>query len=190
VTESGRFLAEEVFRQACSGQIPSEGDFIVRGPSGWFFGNSSGPSSPEEPTDPTAPGGGGGGGATSFSDLLGNILNVQVGTSAVTQHEASLEILYSQMLGFIPDSQVPKSAVIQWGDYIAVDSRNFKGELWDFVLSQVTTAVEEERIPASAVLQYVNEILETPMFSYMLSRVTSHIPWTSSDRCLANGALS
>jgi hypothetical protein len=94
------------------------------------------------------------------------------------------------MLGFIEDNQVPKSAVTQWGQYIEVDARNIRGDLWDFVLSQITQPVEEERIPASAILQYVDQILETPMFSYMLSRVTSHSPWTSSDRCQANGALS
>jgi hypothetical protein len=112
VTESNRFTAEEILRQACSGQIPADGDFIVRGPNGWFFGNSSGPSGGGDGGG--GDGGGGGGGATSFADLLGNILNFQVGEAAVTQHQEALEINYSQMFGFIPDSQVPLSAVIQY----------------------------------------------------------------------------
>jgi hypothetical protein len=46
--------------------------------------------------------------------------------------------------------------VAQWQEYLEVDSKNFQGDLWDFVLR----------------------------------RTTSHRPWTSNDRCVANGALS
>jgi hypothetical protein len=34
---SDRFTAEEILRAAASGQIPAEGQFLVRGADGWLF---------------------------------------------------------------------------------------------------------------------------------------------------------
>ncbi len=92
---SKRFEAEELLREAASGAIPAEGDLLVRGPNGWFFGGAGGGS------------GGAGGAVASFSDLSGNIFNFQVGTSAVTQHEAALSILFTQIFGIATRVQLP-----------------------------------------------------------------------------------
>jgi hypothetical protein len=99
VSQSERFLAEEILRQAASGQIPSEGDLLVRGPNGWFFGSVGAPSNPEDPIGQLPAPGGGGGGGNSFVDLVDNILDVQATESSVKQHEAALDIGAIQVFG-------------------------------------------------------------------------------------------
>jgi hypothetical protein len=98
---SDRFAAEALLRAAASGQIPSDGDLLVRGPDGWFFGAVGAPSNPEDPNG----GGGGigapGAGAASFVQLTDNILDNQATESSVKQHEASLDIGSSQIFGGI-----------------------------------------------------------------------------------------
>lgn len=102
---SERFEAEALLRAAASGQIPSDGDLLVRGPDGWFFGSIGAPSDPEDPGD--GGGGGGGGGAASFVQLSDNILDVQATESSVKQHEASLDIGASQVFNGIFGSATP-----------------------------------------------------------------------------------
>jgi len=101
---SERFDAEAILRAAASGQIPSDGDLLVRGPDGWFFGRVGAPSSPEEPGDG---GGGGGGGAVTFSDIAGVAFNRQITESAVKQHEGALDIGALQVFGGIFGSGTP-----------------------------------------------------------------------------------
>lgn len=101
---SDRFDAEAILRAACSGQIPSKDDLLVRGENGWFFGQIGAPS------DPTDPGGGtpgGGGGATTFADIAGVAFNRQITESSVKQHEAALDIGAIQVFGGIFGSGTP-----------------------------------------------------------------------------------
>lgn len=106
MSQSERFLAEEILRQAASGQIPNLGDLLVRGANGWFFGTVAEASDPSEPGG--APGGGnGGGGAASFVALVDNILDVQATESSVKQHEASLDIGASQVFEGIFGTATP-----------------------------------------------------------------------------------
>jgi hypothetical protein len=105
---SERFDAEAILRAACSGQIPSEDDLLVRGPNGWFFGRVGAPSDPTEPDDPSGGSpGGGGGGPLSFSDLSGVIFDFQVTESSVKQHEAALDIGAIQVFGGVFGAGTP-----------------------------------------------------------------------------------
>jgi len=106
VSQSERFLAEEILRQAASGAIPSDGDLLVRGPNGWFFGRVGDPSpQPPNVTPPAAgaPGAGappgGGGGSITFADIIGVAFARQIVESSVTQHEGALEIGANQVFG-------------------------------------------------------------------------------------------
>lgn len=49
----------------------------------------------------------------SFTQLTDLIANAQVPESAVTQHEAALSLLFTQLTDSIADAQVPQSAVVQ-----------------------------------------------------------------------------
>jgi hypothetical protein len=104
---SERFDAEAILRAAASGQIPSDGDLLVRGPSGWFFGQVGAPSDPTDPDIGPAPGAPGGGGASSFVELIDTILDVQATESSVKQHEAALDIGAIQVFGGIFGSNTP-----------------------------------------------------------------------------------
>ncbi len=110
---SERFDAEAILRAACSGQVPSEDDLLVRGPNGWFFGRVGAPSNivapPPEPGGAPGgdPGGGGGGGAGSFTQLSDNILDFQATESSVKQHEGALDIGANQVFGGIFGTATP-----------------------------------------------------------------------------------
>lgn len=102
---SDRFEAEALLRAACSGQVPGDGDLLVRGPDGWFFGRIGAPSA-QPPAivapPPGSPGGGappGGGGGATFADISGVAFARQIIESVVTQHEAALEIGAIQVFG-------------------------------------------------------------------------------------------
>ena len=109
MSESTRFAAEELLRAAASGGIPSDGDLLVRGPDGWFFGRVGAPSpQPPDVVPPPAgapgagaPPGGGGGGSISFADLVGVAFARQIVESSVTQHEGALDIGANQVFGGI-----------------------------------------------------------------------------------------
>ncbi len=182
---SERFEAEAILRAAASGAIPAEGNFLIRGPDGWFFGTG-------------AEGAGGGPGAASFADLIGDILDFQVPASAVTQHEqllsllftqltdeiadgqvpesavtqheAALTILFSQIVGEIPIDKVPAAAILQWCDEI------LKCEPFNVMLSRSMGDIDDDRIPASAVLQWSDALLEVEPFNFMLAQATSPRP--------------
>ncbi len=111
---SDRFTAEEILRAAASGQLPSDGDLLVRGPDGWFFGQIGAPSNivapppvPGGAPGAPSPGGGGGGGGNSFTDLVDNILDFQATESSVKQHEAALDIGAIQVFGGIFGAGTP-----------------------------------------------------------------------------------
>lgn len=96
---SKRFDAEQILREAASGAFPGDGDLLVRGPDGWFFGQVGTPSDPSGDPGEGGEEGGGGGGSASFLQLVDNILDVQATESSVKQHEASLDIGASQIFG-------------------------------------------------------------------------------------------
>ena len=56
--------------------------------------------------------GGGSGGCTTFSCLLGQILDAQVPLSAVKQWEADLSIAFTQLTGIIANSQLPDPILV------------------------------------------------------------------------------
>jgi hypothetical protein len=87
---SERFAAEEILRQAASGQIPEFNDVLVRKENGWVFTPIGGRPS-AGPGSPSAPGTGAGL-SLGFGDLNDFIFDFQVPLSAVKQHEASLDI--------------------------------------------------------------------------------------------------
>ena len=119
---SDRFDAEAILRAAASGAIPSDGDLLVRGPDGWFFGAVGAPS------DPTDPGGGApGGGGNSFTDLVDTALDFQINESSITQHEAALSLLFTQLTDEIADDQVPLSAVKQHEAQLEIQASKIKG---------------------------------------------------------------
>ena len=59
---SKRFDAEQLIRDAASGDFPDEGNVLIRGADGWFFGNLE---------DVGEGGNGDGGGGLTFDDISG-----------------------------------------------------------------------------------------------------------------------
>jgi hypothetical protein len=126
--------------------------------------------------------------ALSFTQMIDQIADAQVPESAVTQHEAALSILFSQIVGFIDPGQVPAAAVLQYIEAICL------GVLacppFDMILARSIGLIADDRIAASSVTQWCAEILKCDPFDFILQRATSRRPWSSSDRCHANGALA
>jgi hypothetical protein len=124
----------------------------------------------------------------SFTQLFDTIADDQVPESAVTQHEAALSILFTQIVGFIDPGQVPAAAVLQYIEAICL------GVLacppFDMILARSVGLIADDRIAASSVTQWCDEILKCDPFDFILQRATSRRPWSSSDRCHANGALA
>lgn len=120
----------------------------------------------------------------SFTQMIDSIADSQVPESAVTQHEAALTILFSQIVGTIPVEKVTAAAVVQWCDEI------LKCEPFDMMLARSIGLIADGRISASSVTQWCAEILKCDPFDFILQRATSRRPWSSSDRCHANGALA
>jgi hypothetical protein len=124
----------------------------------------------------------------SFTQMIDQIADAQVPESAVTQHEAALSILFTQIVGFIDPGQVPAAAVLQYIEAICL------GVLacppFDMILARSIGLIADDRIAASSVTQWCDEILKCDPFDFILQRATSRRPWSSSDRCHANGALA
>jgi hypothetical protein len=120
----------------------------------------------------------------TFPQLIDQILDIQVTESSVVQHEAALTILTSQLVGILPPSLISAAGVTQWCHEI------LKCEPFNMMLARSIGEIADARIAASSVTQWCDEILKCDPFDFILQRATSRRPWTSSDRCHANGALA
>lgn len=116
-------------------------------------------------------GGGGGGGSITFMQIVGQILNAQVPSSAVTQHQAALAINFAQMVGQIAPSQVPVGAVTQHQAALSL------------LFTQLTDQIADDQVPASAVLQHLGMVFANLQqifedIGFLMAKATSTRPET------------
>ena len=127
---------------------------------------------------------------------IGPIADDRISESSVTQHEAALTILASQIVGDLPISSIPAAAVLQYVDLILETplfsmmlARSIEDAAGAITFPDIGGQILPSQVPASAVLQWCDEILKCEPFNFILKRATSRRPRSVNDRCIANGAL-